>query len=234
MPTDAKRQSPPGTAIRGNEASEQRDAIANAAMPEVGDGAARPALSASTPPHDAISLPNSTRVGPAGVPTGFPRSPGGALTQLAAIDRAVFESASYERAAAVIQTWAQPDGPTAATWTTLRGLVLLLAAAHPDGTTQVAVVLTPLMGLIKGAIEDGTGAPDFVVPCVDFELDVTLNRTARSAVADCQRMQWSNDDGGRWTIASGREPADAPAVWPGTDLSFRVGYRFLRSEPSDG
>jgi len=71
-----------------------------------------------------------------------------------------------------------------------------------------------------------------VIPCIDFELDVTFQQTARSAVADCQRMQWTDDDGGRWMIGPGGEPAEAPAVWPGTDLSFEVGYRFLKQEPA--
>ena len=38
------------------------------------------------------------------------------------------------------------------------------------GSPQLAIVLTPLMGQIKGSV-----GPDFVVPCVDFELDVTLH-----------------------------------------------------------
>ena len=88
------------------------------------------------------------------------------------------------------------------------------------GSPQLAVVLTPLMGQIKGSV-----GPDFVVPCVNFELDVTLQQTARGAIADCQRMVWHLD---RWMIGPGDEPALPPSVWPGTDLSISVGYRDLR------
>ena len=56
------------------------------------------------------------------------------------------------------------------------------------GVNQLALVLTPLMGQIKGSV-----GPDFVVPCVDFEIDVTLHQTARGAIADCQRMVWQPD-----------------------------------------
>ena len=58
-------------------------------------------------------------------------------------------------------------------------------------------------------------------------LTVTYQRTARIAVADCQRMRWSVD---RWLLAFGKPPAAAPAVWPGTAKSFAVGYRELRRD----
>ena len=63
------------------------------------------------------------------------------------------------------------------------------------------------------------------MPCVGFELDVTLQQTARGATADCQRTSWHLD---RWMIASGDEPAQPPSVWPDTDLALDGGYRDLR------
>ena len=117
------------------------------------------------------------------------------------------------------------------------------------GTGQLAVLSTPLMGLIKGSLSahpagsGGSEKPLFVVPCVDFELDVTVTSTSRGAAADCQRMVWTTDTdgsggsgdtagaggaGGRWLIGPGPEPAAGPSVWPDTDLALTVGYRDLR------
>jgi hypothetical protein len=88
------------------------------------------------------------------------------------------------------------------------------------------------MGVIKGSV-----GPDFVVPCIDFELDVTLQQTARAADADCQRMVWSADPsaaggtGGRWMIGPGSEPANPPSVWPDTTTAIDVGYQDLVRSP---
>jgi hypothetical protein len=78
------------------------------------------------------------------------------------------------------------------------------------------------MGQIKGSV-----GPDFVVPCVDYEIDVTLQQTARGAAADCQRMVWTRT---HWMVGPGSEPAPAPSVWPDTDTAINVGYRDLRQE----
>jgi len=53
-----------------------------------------------------------------------------------------------------------------------------------------------------------------------------LARTARVALADCQRMVWQ---GNRWVIGPGREPAPPPSIWPGTDVAIDAGYKELRS-----
>lgn len=197
-------------------------------MDQVDAAASHPGTVSTGNPSAAIRLPAATSVGPGGVPTGFPHTAAGALAQMAAIDQTVLQSGSIQLAGGVITAWALPGGPTPNTWSTLLGLARLLSSARSGATPQLAIVLTPLMGQIKGSV----GA-DFVVPCVDFELDVTLAQTARGAVADCQRMLWRPDAspaGGRWLIGPGAEPAEAPAVWPGTDLSFGVGYVYLHPE----
>ena len=144
------------------------------------------------------------------------------MAQLAAIDQTALQSGSLDGARAVIAAWALPGGPTTTSWSGVEAMRTLLTATglSGGGSSQLAVVLTPLMGQIKGSV-----GPDFVVPCVDFELDVTLQQTARGAVADCQRMVWHRD---RWMIGPGGEPALAPSVWPGTDLAIDVGWRDLR------
>jgi len=198
------------------------DELAARAMPVVSESAAHPGPVSVRDPGAPIELPPATSTGPAGVPTGFPHTPEGALAQLAAIDRSALQSGSLVGARAVIQDWAVPGGPTTMSWSGVRAVGALLEGAglSGGGSARLAVVLTPLMGQIKGSV-----GPDFVVPCVDFELDVTLQQTARGAVADCQRMVWRTD---RWLIGPGAEPAGPPSVWPGTDLAISVGYRDLR------
>ncbi len=203
-------------------ATEARDALAARPMPVVPESASRPSPVSNRDPGPPIVLPPATDTGPAGVPTGFPRTPEGAIAELAAIDQTALQSGSLSGARAVIAAWALPGGPTTTSWSGVEAMRTLLTATglSGGGSPQLAVVLTPLMGQIKGSV-----GPDFVVPCVDFELDVTLQQTARGAIADCQRMVWHLD---RWMIGPGDEPALPPSVWPGTDLAISVGYRDLR------
>lgn len=209
---------PPGTAAEAG----ARDALAARPMPGVPESASRPAPVSNRDPGPPIVLPRATHTGPAGVPTGFPHTPEGAMAQLAAIDQTALQSGSLSGARDVIAAWAMPGGPTTTSWSGVQAMRTLLNATglSGGGSPQLAVVLTPLMGQLKGSV-----GPDFVVPCIDFELDVTLQQTARGAVADCQRMVWH---GNRWMIAPGDEPAPPPSVWPGTDLAIDVGYRELR------
>ena len=207
---------PGGSADTGN-----LDELAARPMSSVPESASHPMRVSLTDPGEPIVLPTADSSGPAGVPTGFPRTPEGALAQLAAIDSAALGSASLPDVRAVIAGWALPGGPTPASWSGVRAMAGLLdAAGTSGGSGSLAVVATPAMGLIKGTV--GTGA---VVACVDFQVDVTMNSTARGALADCQRMVWAGE---RWMIGPGAEPADPPSVWPSTDLARQVGYRDLR------
>jgi len=200
-----------------------RDALAAKPMAQVDDAASHPSAVSTSPPGAPIVLPAATRVGPAGVPTGYPHTPEGAMAQLAAIDQVALQSGSLGTAHEVITQWAMPGGPTAGTWSGVQALASLLTDTQTAGTAQLAIVFTPLMGQVKGTV-----GPDFVVPCIDFELDVTLTQTARGAVADCQRMVWQTDaKGGRWMVGPGAEPATPASVWPDTDLAISVGYRDL-------
>lgn len=201
----------------------RRDDLAAAPMrPGSGPDAQPSVLSARDPGF--IVLPGSTTVGPAGVPAGFAHNPAGAIAQLAGIDKTALDSASLVGARAVIDNWAAPGGPTAATWSGVRAMADFLTAAGLSAgrPPDLALSATPLMGLVKA-----TDGPDWVVACVDFEVDATLARTARVAVADCQRMAWA---GNHWVIGPGAEPAPAPSIWPGTDAAIDAGYKELRSE----
>jgi hypothetical protein len=201
-----------------------RDALAAAPMPTVDEQASHPAPVSEQDPGPPILPPAATDIGPADVPTGFPRTPLGALAQLAAIDQTALQSGTMQGIRAVIAAWAIAGGPTTTSWSGVTAMRTLLDAAglSGGGSTQLALVLTPLMGQIKGSV-----GPDFVIPCIDFELDLTLSQTTRGAVADCQRMAWTGD---RWMIGAGTEPATAPSVWPDTDTAINLGYRDLRHE----
>ncbi|SFE95532.1 hypothetical protein SAMN05216574_107165 [Blastococcus tunisiensis] len=210
------------TADRGpSNRDTQRDALADEPMPSAGAEAALPGP-VSTRNPGVIELPRATGAGPAGVPTGFPRTPEGALAQLASIDVTAMQTGSLDGVRRVIEAWAAPGGPTGETWSGVHGMAGLLSAADLSGagSPQLAIVVRPAMGLIKGTV-----GPDFAVVCVDFEFTVTVEATSRIAIADCQRMTWADD---RWLIGPGPEPAPAPSVWPGTDLAIEVGYQDLR------
>lgn len=215
-------------------AADPRDVLANQAMPAVSGDAAQPGPVSAADPPSTIVVPAATAQGPAQVPTGFPHTPQGALGQLAAIDQVALESGTLTGARSVITSWAMPGGPTPSTWSLVQALVTLFntSGVSSGGSSQLALVLTPVMGEIKGSV-----GPDFVVPCIDFELDVTLQQTARAADADCQRMVWNPDPstpggaGGRWMIGPGSEPANPPSVWPDTGTAVDVGYHDLPQEP---
>jgi hypothetical protein len=197
------------------------DALAAEPMLAVDPNAAQPSpLSAAAP--GAIQLPAASGVGPAGVPTGFPHTPEGALAQMAALEQTGFETGTLDGIRDVIGSWAAPGGPTPASWSGVAAMAQFLGAAglSGGGDPQLVLRMTPLMGLIKGAV-----GPDFAVVCVDFEADATLQATSRVAVADCERMSW---DGAAWLVGAGAEPATPPSVWADTDLAIRAGYKDLR------
>ncbi len=210
-----------GTAGAVEGTDPRQDALAAEPMPAASHSDAVPGP-LSTRAAGVIELPRATGTGPAEVPTGFPHTPEGALAQLASIDVTAMQTGSLPGVREVITGWAAPGGPTAETWTGVYGMTRMLSSAglSDGGSPQLAIVVRPAMGLIKGTV-----GPDFAVVCVDYEFTVTLAQTARIAIADCQRMIWDDD---RWVIGPGPEPAPAPGVWPGTDLAIEVGYQDLR------
>jgi hypothetical protein len=190
-------------------------------MPTVSVDAALPGPVSARDPGQIV-VPAATGTGQAGVPTGYPHTPQGALGQLAAIDKTAMQSGSLDGVRAVIAHWAAPGGPTPTSWSGVAAMTDFLTSAglSGGGGSQLSLVVTPLMGLIKGTV-----GSDFVVPCVDFQFDATLQTTVHVAGADCQRMVWRDD---RWVIGPGSEPADPPSVWADTDIAITVGYKDLR------
>jgi hypothetical protein len=199
----------------------QQDALAAAPMPTADPDDALPGP-VSNQAADVLEVPRVTGVGPADVPTGFPRTPEGALAQLAAIDVTAMQTGSMDGVRRVIAAWAAPGGPTPKTWSGADGMADLLSAAGLSGagSPQLAIVVRPVMGLIKGTVGE-----EFAVVCVNLEFTVTVEQTSRIAIADCQRMAWVGE---RWVIGAGPEPAPAPSIWPGTDAAIAAGWRDLR------
>jgi hypothetical protein len=199
-----------------------RDALAARPMPDTGTGGAYGPQVSTRDPGTPIVLPPGTQIGAWGAITGYPRTPQGALAQLAAIDVAAFRSASMPGVRAVIRSWAAPGGPTPQTWSGVKTMASLLESIDVPGSGSplLGIRATPAMGLIKGSI-----GPDFTVACIAFSIDVTYGGMSERPAVDCQRMLWSGD---RWLIGPGREPAAAPNVWAGTDAAIDAGYRDLR------
>lgn len=203
------------------------DVVAARPMPTLPLSSAMPGPVSTRDPGPVIVVPECPDTGPAGVPTGCPHTQAGALAQLIAIDRAALQSGTMGGARQVIAAWALPGGPTTTSWSGAHAMALLLGSGptgrQSAGGTSLPVVLTPVMGLFKGQVGDG-----FVVPCVGFEVAVTVDRTARAGVSDCQRMQWTGD---RWMIGPGPEPVQAPNVWPDSDAAIDVGFTDLAWQP---
>ncbi|MBK8460749.1 MAG: hypothetical protein IPL43_11685 [Micropruina sp.] len=212
---------PPGQA--------RRDAIAAAPMLAVPPDASRSGTPAARP-GPAITIPAPSRVGPADVPTGFPRIPEGAVGQLAAIEATVVQGMSIGRAHAVHHAWAAPGAVPADSWDLTASIQAFLGSAAGTRAADLAavVVATPVAAKVKGV--DGQ---DWVLACVLLNVTARIATQARVAYGHCERMQWTPGAGaGRWVIAPGSAPARAPSTWPGTDLAGQAGWATWTSGPS--
>ena len=200
--------------------SVDRDSIVRAPMLRVDPGAARPtAPAAVTGP--TLLVPPPTGAGPAGVATGFPRTPEGAVGQLGAIGTAVLQGMSIPYTNDVYTAWAMPGGVGIQRWPMTVNVQAFLEAARmgPEKDLAATVIAVPAAGQVKGV--DG---PDWAVACVLFDVRATITVEARMGYGYCEQMQWRE---GRWMIAPGASPARAPSTWPGSELSVRAGWRTL-------
>lgn len=205
----------------------RRDQIAAEPMLAVPPGAALPALDADDR-SPTIEIPAATGVtGPAFIMTGFPQSPEGAVGQLAEIDTAVLQSLSLRTALEVHQAWALPGGAEADEWwitVSLRAFLTSAGIANV-GHPRASLTVEPAAALVKGV--DG---PDWATVCVLLEVSASYQQDGRTAFAHCERMQWV---GGRWMLAPGAPPAEAPATWPGTRLALAAGWRTWATEADE-
>ena len=215
----------PGQEIRSAEqlpsGTARRDAIAAApmlAVPPEASRSGKPSAQVGT----TIAIPPAGRQGPAGVPTGFPQSPEGAVGQLAAIETTVLQNMSIDRAHQGHAAWSEAGAVTAEAWELTANIQAFLAssAGQYAGDQRTTVVTTPIAAQVKGA--DGT---TWVLACVLLDVKAQIATQARIAYGHCERMQWSTRDGGRWVIGAGATPARAPSTWPGTDLAIQAGWK---------
>jgi len=218
---DANANATPGETDRSRVAqgATRREEITSEPMLTVPESAAFPAEEASQE-APSIRIPAGTgATGPGFVMTGFPRTPEGAIGQLAQIDTAVLQSMSLQTAHEVYNTWALPGGVSPYEWWITASVRAFLSSTDMGEVKDpsASVTLEPAAALVKG-----TDGPDWAVVCVLMKVTATYRQEAEIAFAHCERMQWV---GGRWMLAPGAPPAPAPATWPGTALAFEAGWR---------
>lgn len=206
--------------VGGDTAEQRRDAIAAAPMAAVAGSAAMsgtPALGAGA----SIIVPAATTVGPAEVPTGFPRTPQGAVAQLAAIDTTVLTGMSIPHTRAAHEAWALPGAPPVAQWVMTSNVQAFLAASGSPSLDAASVVTaTPVAAQVKG-----TAGEHWTVACVLLDVRAMITASARIGYGHCERMQWSGgEQGGRWMIGPGAQPARAPSTWPGSQAAVDAGW----------
>ena len=214
--------SPAPRAVRG---TAYRDRIATDPMLQV------PAAAASTPEVSTtlaptLLVPTSNTLGPAGVTTGFPHTPAGAVAQLAAIEVPVVQAISIPVALEVHDAWALPGGVSGASWAMTRNVQVFLTTLAQQGHAMdgtVLVTATPAAGMVKGV--DG---PDWVLACVLLDVHASVVTLAEIGYGHCEPMAWHDS---RWMIAPGTPPAEAPSVWPGSDLALKAGWRTWATTP---
>lgn len=197
---------------------QRRDALAAAPMAQVDRDAAfggAPAWSAAS----AILIPEPEVLrGPAGVPTGFPQTPEGAVGQLAAIDQAVLQAMSLQATADVHAAWSLAGAPPVQDWV-LAGHVRSFLETAKQGTTKDVTTLVEVNPV--GAQVKGTDGDDWVLACVLYDVRATIRTTSRIGFGRCERLQWAD---GRWQIAPGTQPAPAPSTWPGSQETKDAGW----------
>ncbi|NNM47771.1 hypothetical protein [Knoellia koreensis] len=230
---------PDGSPAAGLTRDERRDRIAAAPMPPAPPADAQPAPPA-TQLADPITIPPATTAGPAMVPSGFPRTPEGAVAQLAAIETTVLQAMSIPVVHAVHEQWALPGGVGPGEWSLTGHVRSFLGAARmgAEKDLRTVVMATPAAAQVKG-----TDGPDWVLACVLLEVRAVIESEARIGYGHCERMRWQpidTDDpnqtgtaGGRWMIAPGDPPAVAPSTWPGSEPAIAAGWKtWVDAEPA--
>jgi hypothetical protein len=204
----------------GDVVEAQRDRLAAEPMLSVPLAAARPQpLDPAGGP--TMVVPAATDPG-ASLPTGFPRTPAGAVAALAAINTAAFAGLNPATAATVHRQAALPGAVGLDAWSPAVGVgALLRAAGAPNGSPEITGTWILTHAQVKGVLEDG----DFVVACVLGELTASYRTVERVGIGDCQRMLWSS---ARWWIAPGAQPAYPPSTWPGSADCVRAGWMAVR------
>lgn len=209
-----------------------RNQVAATPMLTVDENAMRPATPTTeladtiTIPEPATDTATGTATEAAGVPTGFPHTPEGAIGQLAALDQTVLTSMSVESAHEIYEAWAMPGGVGADDWTMTQNVTSFLGAAGMSSSIAPGSIVSviPAAAQVKG-----TDGPDWTVACVLHQIDATASSSSSIGYGHCERMEWNDEPGapggGRWMIAPGPAPAPAPNTWPGSALALKAGWQ---------
>jgi hypothetical protein len=200
--------------------TDAQNEISAAAMPQFPLAAASPHELTTATGTAPLLIPTASM--PTGtVPTGFPRTPEGALAQLKALNEAGMVGLDPATYAAAYTAIAEPGAPAPATTTLARVAAgSRLKGGLPDTGPVLALTASYQVsaGLIKGSTDNG----NFVVPCTLGVLSVTTSTASiRLGVGDCQAMRWI---GSQWRISPTNAPTLPPATWPGTTESQTAGY----------
>ena len=211
--SSATRSSGPAVSLQQAE-----DALAARPMVQLLPSAVQPQPLVEATAGPPIVLPAAT-VHTELLPTGFPRTPQGAVAQLTEIDQAAWQNENLAQVQLVYDWAAMPGAVSKQDWNMSTAVNAgLKGAGLTDSTAGLQVSYTVTDAQVKGVLDDG----NFVVACVNGELDANYRNSARIGVGDCQRMVWS---AGRWRIGPGEQPAWAPNAWPGSADSVRAGWQ---------
>lgn len=205
----------------------RRDEIAAASMVEVPAAAVNPTEEKPATEPDSMAIPSGVVPGPAAVLTGYPRTPQGAVGQLAAIETTVLQSMSLAGASEVYEAWALPGGTGPRAWPLTTSVRAFLdGAGMEEAKDQDATVsIEPAGALVKG-----TDGPDWTLACALVTVTASLEQEVQIGYGHCERMQWV---GGRWMIAPGTPPTTAPSAWPGSPAAAEAGWSTWTTDTSD-
>lgn len=217
---EAITPSPDTTLANASSLRNAMDALARRPMLELPPSAAQPQPLVAVSAGPAIALPKATRTSL--LPTGFPRTPEGAVAQLAAIDQAATRNLSRLQVSQIYRWASLPNAVPEKEWNMQVAVnAALRGAGLADTSSEIQFSYTVTHAQIKGVLDEG----NFVVACVLGEVNGNYRSTARAGMGDCQRMVWA---GGRWHIGAGAQPAYAPNAWPGSADCVRTGWRAVK------
>ena len=202
-------------------AGDARDAAANRPWSA---SAVPPAAGASTAPTTAadalLAVPKPTiRGGVGGIDTGFPRTPEGAVGQLASIDQTLLTGMRLDQTRAAYDTWAMPGGVGADRWIITRNVKAFTDTLASSGGSGVVVTAEPVAGQIRA-----TDGPDWVLACVLLDVRAHGRNNSQLGYGHCERMLWTGE---RWQIAPGAAPAQPGQVAIGSTQARADGWRVL-------
>lgn len=205
------------------------DQIANRPIPGASEQNPDPQAEVrATTPSLRLPNPKGGKV-VAGVGTGFPHSPEGAVAQFAAMDIAAFHDFDTDAAREIYNEFSVPGSVSPDMWMPTRLVPQYFKDNSSQSQSEMTATYTPVQGLIKGVADGG----DVVVVCLNGRLSYSNNGgpTTTAAQWDCARMGWSQTER-HWMFARGTAPAPAPLTWPRDATSYKAGFRDLVNVPA--